>query len=134
MARLFSCSACGRVHSKDYICGVKKKRRAFIKAGRIDESIYSSGKWNKARSKVLEDCNYVCLWSWYKDGKVVKADCVHHIVEIRNDDRLAYSEDNLIALSNDKHRLVHELYKEDIYKVQRELREMKARWLSGDRF
>ena len=131
MARLISCSVCCRVHSKDYICEHKKKRRQLINKDRLDKNIYSGNKWRLIRTKVLEECNYICLYTLYKEGKIVKADCVHHIIEILEDESLCYEKDNLIALSNDKHKLVHELYKESKNKVQDELREMKRRW--GDR-
>ena len=58
---------------------------------------------------------------------------MHHITEILEDESLAYEEDNLIPLSNEKHRLIHELYKKDKAKVKEELRKMKARWKDGDR-
>lgn len=46
---------------------------------------------------------------------------------------MAYEESNLIPLSYDKHKLIHELYKEDKEKIQNELRVLKERWEKGDR-
>lgn len=133
LARLISCSACGRVHSKGYVCSFKKKHRREKIANRMDTDIYATNHWRKVRAKILEGCNYICLYTLYKEGKVVKAECVHHITEILEDDSLAYEEDNLIALSNDKHKLIHDLYKEDKKKVQNELRIFKDKWKNGER-
>lgn len=131
MAKLISCSVCCRVHTKDHICEAKRKRRQTLNKGRVDRSIYGGSKWRTIRSQVLENCNYICLYTLYKEGKIVKADCVHHIVEILEDESLCYEEDNLIGLSNDKHKLVHELYKKDKKRVQDELRKMKRSWEKG---
>lgn len=64
----------------------------------------------------------------YKEGKIVKANDVHHIVEILEDETLAYEEENLIGLSKDKHKLIHELYKDNKKLVQDELKEIKRMW------
>ena len=129
MARLKSCSTCGRVHLSNVMCNAKMN----IKKSRKDEAIYKSSKWNNVRFNVMNDYNNICLYTFYKEGRVIAANCVHHIVEIMNNETLAYEEDNLIPLSNEKHRLIHELYKKDKVKAQKELREMKARWKNGDR-
>lgn len=128
MARLISCSVCMRVHSKDYICDAKKKRRLDNNKDRVDSGIYGGNKWRVTRERVLEDCNHICLYTLYKEGKIVKANDVHHIVEILEDETLAYEEDNLIGLSKDKHKLIHELYKDNKKLVQDELKEMKRMW------
>ena len=129
MARLISCSVCGRVHAKDYICAIKKRR----KLDRVDTGVYNRSKWRTVRWQVLEECNYICLYTLYKENKIVKAECVHHIVEVLEDNELAYDEDNLIALTNEKHKLIHELYKGNKAKIQEELREIKDKWKQGDR-
>lgn len=133
MARLIACSACGRVHMNNYMCNIKKKRDRKKKEDRVDSDIYFSSQWRKLRTDVLEDYHNVCLYTFYKEGRAVAADCVHHIVEILEDDSLAYEESNLIPLSYDKHKLIHELYKEDKEKIQNELRVLKERWEKGDR-
>ena len=112
---------------------MKKKRDREKKENRIDTDIYFSSQWRKLRTTILEDYQSVCLYTFYTEGRAVVANCVHHIVEIMEDDTLAYEESNLIPLSNDKHKLIHELYREDKEKIQNELRKMKERWEKGDR-
>ena len=133
MARLISCSSCSRVHASDYVCNIKRKRKLESTKDRVDTGIYRSNKWRTIRGQVLEGCFNICLWTFYKENKIVKADCVHHIVELLEDESLAYHEDNLIALSKDKHKLIHSLYKEDKAKIQEELREMKSKWKNEER-
>lgn len=133
MARLIACSSCGRVHAKDYICKVKKQRQRQYRKDKIDTAIYRANKWHKIRGQVLEDYNYVCLYTFYKEGKIIEANQVHHIIELLDDESLAYDEDNLIPMSKEKHRLIHELYKDNKRQIQEELREMKKRWNNGER-
>ena len=111
MGRLIACSSCGRVHQRGYVCEQKRKRNYEYKKDREDTGIYKSKLWDKARGNILEQYHHICLYSFYVEGKIIKAECVHHIVEILDDDSLAYDEDNLISLSKEKHRLIHELYK-----------------------
>ena len=131
--RLIACSSCGRVHPRGYVCEQKRKRNYEYKRDREDTGIYKSRSWDKTRTNILEQYHHMCLYSFYVEGKIIKATDVHHIVEIFDDDSLAYDEDNLIPLSKEKHRLIHELYKEDKKKIQEELREFKKRWKDGDR-
>lgn len=133
MARLIACSLCGRVHQRGYVCEQKKKRNYEYKRDREDTEIYKSRSWDKARANILEQYHHMCLYSFYVEGKIIKATDVHHIIELNDNSSLAYEEDNLISLSKDKHRLIHELYKEDKKKIQEQLREFKKRWKDGDR-
>lgn len=133
MSRLIACSMCGRIHQRGYVCEIKRKRNYEYKKDREDTVIYKSRSWEKARADILEQYHHMCLYSFYVERKIIKATDVHHIVEILDDDSLAYDEDNLIPLSKEKHRLIHELYKEDKKKIQEQLREFKKRWKDGDR-
>lgn len=136
LARLVSCSACCRVHAKDYVCEGKSRQRRVYNRNRLyktDRAVYGTNKWRTVRGQVLEDCNHICLYTFYTEGKIVKADDVHHIIEILEDESLAFEEDNLIGLSEEKHKLVHELYKENKEKTQDKLREFKVKWREGER-
>lgn len=133
MARLIACSSCGRVHQRGYVCEIKRKRKTDYQNAREDTGIYYSNRWRTIRGQVLEKYNHICLYSFYVEGKIIKATDVHHIIELNDNSSLAYEEDNLISLSKEKHRLIHELYKEDKKKIQEELREFKKRWKDGDR-
>ena len=133
MSRLIACSSCGRVHQRGYVCEIKRKRKTDYQNAREDTGIYYSNRWRTIRGQVLEEHNHICLYSFYVEKKIIKATDVHHIIELNDNSSLAYEEDNLISLSKEKHRLIHELYKEDKKKIQEQLREFKKRWKDGDR-
>lgn len=133
MSRLIACSSCGRIHQRGYVCEIKRKRKTDYQNAREDTGIYYSNRWRTIRGQVLEEHNHICLYSFYVEGKIIKATDVHHIIELNDNSSLAYEEDNLISLSKEKHRLIHELYKEDKKKIQEQLREFKKRWKDGDR-
>lgn len=133
MARLFACSVCGRIHSRDIICDIKRKRKYEKFKDRTDTGMYNSSKWRSIRNDILDNYNHMCLYTFYKEGRIVKANEVHHIVELLEDEALAYDKDNLIPLSKEQHRYIHELYKHNKKEIQEELRDIKHRWANGDR-
>lgn len=133
MSRLIACSSCGRIHQRGYVCEIKRKRKTDYQNAREDTEIYYSNRWRTIRGQVLEEYNHICLYSFYVEKKIIKATDVHHIIELSDNSSLAYEEDNLISLSKEKHKLIHELYKEDKKKIQEQLREFKKRWKNGDR-
>lgn len=124
---------CGRIHQRGYVCEIKRKRKTDYQNAREDTGIYYSNRWRTIRGQVLEEYNHICLYSFYVEKKIIKATDVHHIIELSDNSSLAFEEDNLISLSKEKHRLIHELYKEDKKKIQEQLREFKKRWKDGDR-
>lgn len=115
-----SCGTCGRIHDRNYICDAKKKAKADKSRRdreRIDNTYYNTSKWRKLRSKVLDEYDNICLWSFFIEGKAIEANHVHHIEEVLGDDTGVYDWDNLIPLDRYVHRnVVHELYKTDCKK------------------
>ena len=63
--------------------------RQLIKAGRI-EVFYLSDDWRELREYVLDQYYHECQ-SCLKNGNYTKADCVHHINEVRHRPELALS-------------------------------------------
>lgn len=126
-----TCKYCGIV-DKPHNCPHNKRKTDRT---RTDKQVYKDIRWRRLRDTVLEDYNYVCLWSLYvdADSKVLVADRVHHIVEILKDESLAFDYDNLIPLEQYNHDKVHELYKKDKLKVQQLLRMMCKDYQNGDR-
>ncbi|SFC14802.1 hypothetical protein [Clostridium uliginosum] len=110
-----SCSVCGRIHERNYICNAKKQRqldKSKRDRERLDSKIYSTSRWRKLRNNVIEDYNNIDLFAYYIESRVEVAQTVHHIIEVMENIDLAYDTDNLIPLSNYTHRrIVHKLYK-----------------------
>ena len=78
---------------------------------------YLSEDWKELREDVLQTFHYECQ-ECIKEGRYTKADCVHHINEVRQRPDLAlsryYVDDkgqrqyNLVPLCNTCHNIVHE--------------------------
>ncbi|MGN2369389.1 HNH endonuclease [Clostridium cagae] len=133
-----SCSYCGRIHDRNYECIAKSKAKANKRlrdSKRIDNSIYNNSKWRKLRDDILDEYNNIDLFSYYVKGRIVSADCVHHIHEVIGDTEQAYEWDNLITLSNYVHRkIIHKLYKtKHKEQVQSMLKDMIDDWNKDNR-
>lgn len=91
--------------------------RQLIRENKI-EKFYLTMDWKELREDVLEYFHYECQ-ECLKKGNYTKADCVHHINEVRNRPDLALSrwytdpvtgkqEINLIPLCNACHNKIHD--------------------------
>lgn len=126
-----SCKYCGIVNKPHKCPHIKLK---WSKDNdRADKKIYRTTRWQNARENILDEYNNICLWSLYVDGEIVQADRVHHIVEVLEDETLAYDYGNLIPLDKYKHNYIHELYKTNKVEVQDLLRKMIESYQKGDR-
>lgn len=89
--------------------------RQLIKENKL-ERFYQSDEWKELRESVLEDMHNECQ-ECLKKGNYIRADCVHHVNEVRHRPDLALSryytdsrgqrQANLIPLCNTCHNLVH---------------------------
>ncbi|EJS13420.1 hypothetical protein IKS_03499 [Bacillus cereus VDM062] len=71
---------------------------------------YKSREWRELRLKALKRDNFECCMCRDK-GKYRKADCVHHIKEVKEYPELALTFDNLMSLCNTCHNEVHDRLK-----------------------
>ena len=105
------CSHCGcnrLIDCTERYCDVHKKRdkaesdKQYDKHQRNKESkaFYNSTAWKRKRQQIL-----------IRD-KGIKAEHVHHIVEIDEDPSLALFDDNLISLSAATHSIISGVYKD----------------------
>ena len=93
-----------------------KHIRNLIASNRIID-FYQSEDWKELRQEVLEEHNHECQ-ECLKRGRYTKADCVHHVNEVRQVPRLALSktyidkhgqeQKQLIPLCNTCHNIIHE--------------------------
>lgn len=78
---------------------------------------YQTDEWKELRSEVLDEHNHECH-ECLKLGRYTKADCVHHVNEVRNRPDLALSKTytdsegkkhkQLVPLCNACHNIVHD--------------------------
>ena len=122
-----SCSICGKIHDRNYMCEAKRViqiERNKGKNNRKDSRLYNTTRWKKLRDNILQEYNSIDLFNYYVFGKVSVADNVHHITEICEDESLAYDWDNLMPLGERTHRkIVHKLYDYN-FELKKELKSM----------
>ena len=90
--------------------------RELIKEDKV-EQFYQTDDWKELREKVLEDNHYEC-GKCIEKGKYARAECVHHVNEVRVKPDLALSKYyvdkegnkllNLIPLCNTCHNIIHD--------------------------
>lgn len=124
MARMKPCNANGcptLVEEGTAYCGehehieIKRKKESYERYNRMrvdsaSQEFYNNSKWRKTRQMVVYKYNGLCLWSYYVDDSIVMADCVHHIVELKEDMSKGLDIDNLIPLSDTAHNKIHGRY------------------------
>ncbi len=99
----------------------------WIIEGRVDK-FYKSRLWTNCRKKALERDHYECQMCKKnpKMNKIVLANTVHHIKEIRDYPHLALELDNLVSLCRACHERIHE---RDLIK-----RETKNKFVNEERW
>ena len=89
---------------------MNKKLLQAIKSGRED-IFYNSRTWRKKRKQILERDNRECQMC-KKEGKVSKADTVHHIKKLKDYPELGMTDENLISVCFNCHNILHERFGE----------------------
>lgn len=128
-----TCQYCGIV-DRPHDCPkkIKSKIKRTSKYNR-DKEIYWSNEWIETREEIREEQNNIDLFSYYVVGVIKQVECVHHIVLINNDYDLVFNINNLIGVSFNSHKCIHELYKINMSKVQDILYECKKLFNEGIR-
>ena len=90
--------------------------RELIITDRV-QLFYQTKEWKELRQEVLYENHYECA-ECKKKGKYTRADCVHHINEVRHRPDLALSkyytdiegkqQKQLIPLCNECHNIIHD--------------------------
>ena len=90
--------------------------RQLINADKV-EQFYFTGDWKELRQEVLDDLHYECQ-ECLKKGEYTRADCVHHVNEVRHRPDLALSkffvdkhgrqQRQLLPLCNTCHNVIHD--------------------------
>lgn len=120
------CSRCGKRILTGTKCDcIKDVRREYDKYYRNKKSaaFYASSTWKKVREATMQRYDGLDVYLYVTTGQVVKADVVHHIVPLTDDESKQYEETNLIPLSHGTHNMVHDTYG----KGQEQMKEMQSR-------
>ena len=87
---------------------MNKKLLQAIQSGRED-IFYNSRTWRNKRKQILDRDNNECQIC-KKEGRVSKADTVHHIKELKDYPELGMTDENLISVCFSCHNIIHERF------------------------
>lgn len=117
------CPRCGKRVEEGKQCACKKISRN--QSNRTDgiRKEYHTYAWLQARERCFNAYDHIDIYALYKDGRVIPADRIHHIVEALDDPELFYEPSNHFPTSEASHKEIHDRYKaEDAEAVRNELR------------
>ena len=120
------CSKCEKEYQakrKIYLEKRKEYYKDYNKSKRDNQDFYNSKSWNLTRKTINNRDRGLCRLC-YSEGKIIYSDCVHHIEEVKDNEALRCSEDNLISLCNRCHREVHYLYNSKSSIIKEKLKEI----------
>ena len=122
------CAHCGcnrLIDCTERYCNAHKRRdkaesdKDYDKNRRNKEAkaFYNSLPWKRKRQQILVRDKGIDVYVYMTEGRIVKAEHVHHIVELDEDSSLALVDSNLISLSAATHSAISKVY-EDVRKRQ----------------
>lgn len=129
------CSSCGRLVSHDHACHISHRaegNKKYDKEKRtgIESAYYKSDEWTSLREHVLDLYNHIDVVQFYTTGRIVTANTVHHIKELRESYEERNELYNLIPMSSSCHQRISMMYKKDKEGTQRTLNGFMKRWWS----
>lgn len=124
------CKACEERKQK-YDKEREKERQKIYSRYRRDKkkaAFYVSPVWRKKRAEILALHDYIDIYAFYVQKRIMTADMVHHIVPLEDDWSRRLDAGNLIPLSNQNHGIIEAMYKDETKKqeLQQLLFELKA--------
>ncbi|HII4451620.1 TPA: HNH endonuclease [Clostridium perfringens] len=93
-----------------------KERHKCYKVRRKDkeeQAFYNSKAWRIVRISVLNRDHGLCKLC-LKENKIILADVVHHIIELKERRELGLEKSNLLSLCDSCHKKIHAKYKKGI--------------------
>ena len=117
------CDGC-KAKSEEYSKERYKKYRDS-KTKYKESQFYNTTAWTKLRNYIVNSYLNMSVYSYYIEGKIVQADTVHHIVEVREDWSKRLNKFNLIPLTRKEHQLIHNrIEREGSENIRLELEDM----------
>ena len=86
--------------------------------------LYKTKRWERKRAAVLRRDEYLCQES-KRYGKTVQANTVHHIYPVEQYPELAYTDWNLISLSEANHNKMHDRMTGEITELGKQWQERR---------
>lgn len=85
-----------------------QSRRRKDKEQRKYHDFYNDKSWKKIRDAVIADYYGIDILEYYRTGKIIQGERVHHIIELSEDWSSRLDVCNLIYLTEQNHRLYWE--------------------------
>ncbi len=105
---LYACSRCGRIHERGQCPKAQEKFRYKSKERTDVERFRSSAAWQRKQKEILQRDKYLCKMCLSKGIINNQNLSVHHIIPIRENDKLKLENNNLITLCSMDHALVED--------------------------
>lgn len=94
-------------------------RRRRDKEQKKYQDFYNSDEWKRIRIAAMVGHYHIDILEYYRTGRIVQGERVHHIIELSEDWNSRIDIFNLIYLTEQNHRRVHEEYKKGKREKQR---------------
>ena len=119
------CTRWGTRLEYNRICSCKAKYKTNSDSYKDDKEkrFYKSEAWQDTTNIIKNKFSYLDIYSYYVLGRIEKGEVVHHIVALDEDFSKRLSLSNLIYLTEQNHRNIHNLMKrspkekEDVQKL-----------------
>ena len=100
MARLRSCTVCGKIHSTDIVCKRKPERTDILA-----HSLRQKNKWHTKSLEIRERSSWLCAVC--RDQGIITHEGleVHHITKLKNNPDGLLDDENLICLCKQHHQM-----------------------------
>lgn len=125
------CSRCGRRIPSGTKCScIKERYKEYDRYSRDKRStdFYHSPEWSRVRAATLEADDYLDVWLYMTEGRIQRADTVHHIIPLKDDWYKRLESSNLISLSHESHSYIEAEYKKNKTEMQQRLKDMLAEY------
>lgn len=103
------CDHCRKKLNPGEQCRCTARKQPALYSGEV-KKLYDSARWEECRKQCRERFNGLDIVQLLINRAIVFGSVAHHIIPTINDEKLAYSQPNLIWLSENTHRLIHKLY------------------------
>lgn len=127
MARLKSCSYCGKIHPVDFDCGKKPVYKKPEKKRSEEDRLRGLQVWKKKRKHINQRDNYmcqVCLRNLHNTQDIINTGTinVHHIVSMVEDIDMWLDDSNLICLCKYHHKMADDglISKSELFDIVKE--------------
>lgn len=106
------------------------KKYSMYRNDKREQKFYNSNEWKEKRLKVISFYNGIDIYELYTTGNVIPGHTVHHIIPLKDEWNKRLVTRNLIYLSEENHKKVHMMLRDDYKGTIKLLDDMITRWIN----